>query len=298
LKNILLIIGIFGGLCAPGTAVAQLPACKLFSFELAFQPDTLYVTKPRYLSHFNESGYNNQPSFVSDREFLITSNADESLQTDLFLCKLRTRELTNLTSSAGSEYSGKMSGDKQYIYYVCVNDQGDQHLCRSSAKNADQPEIILPRIKNVGYFHLLGLDSVILFRVGEPHELWLYSLNGTTALGLSRNIGRCFAQLNRDEIAYVHKVSPEKWTLRSMNIRLQTSAYLADMPEGVEDFVVLKDGRVLCARGSVLYILNKRGRIMADWEPVFDFGIWDIRKISRMAINESQSTLVLVDETN
>lgn len=298
LKNILLFISICLGVCITKDLYGQLPASRLFSFELAVGPDTTLISKPKYLSHFNDSGYNNQPSFINDEELLVTSNSDDPLQTDLFLCKLRSKELTKLTGNTWSEYSGKICPDGKYIYYVCVNEDSEQYLCRMLLKGKEPPEIVLPRIRNIGYFHLVGKDSVILFRVGEPHELWLYSMNGSTSLGLSRNIGRCLSQLNSDEIAYVHKVASDKWTLRSMNIRNQTSTYVADMPVGIEDFVVLKDGRILCAKGSVLYILHKKGRVLAEWEPVFDFSVWDIKKISRMAINESQSMLVLVDEVD
>lgn len=298
IQNILLILAIWSGVNTPDSVTAQLPASRLFSFELAVDSDSTIISKPKYLSYFNESGYNNQPYFLNDEDLVVTSNARDPLQTDLFLCQLRTRKLTNLTVSSWSEYSGKLCPEGRYIYHVCVNELSEQNLCRISLSGKDAPELIMPNIKNVGYFHLVGKDSVILFRVGDPHELWLYSMNGSTALGLSRNIGRCFSKLNSDEIAYVHKVAPGKWTLRSMNIHRQSSSYLADMPDGIEDFVVLKDGRVLCAKGSIMYILDKKGRVLADWEPVFDFGIWDINNISRMAINESQSMIVLVDEVN
>lgn len=298
IQNILLILAICSGVNTPDSVNAQLPSSKLYSFELAVGADSTFISKPKYLSHFNESGYNNQPYFLNDEELVVTSNAHDPLQTDLFLCQIRTRELTNLTVSGWSEYSGKPCPDGRYIYHVCVNELSEQHLCRITLRGKEAPELVMPKIKNVGYFHLIGRDSVILFRVGEPHELWLYSMNGSTALGLSRNIGRCFSRLNSDEIAYVHKVAPDKWTLRSMNIRQQSSTYLADMPVGIEDFVVLKDGRVLCAKGSMLYILHKKGRVLPDWEPVFDFSVWDIKKISRMAVNESQSMLVLVEEVN
>ena len=88
-------------------AQAQLPTSNVYLFDLEVTDTSIEVTKPRFLTHFNERGYNNQPNFFSNEELYLTVRAPFDNQTDLFKFDLEEKTKTLVTSTPAGEFSAQ-----------------------------------------------------------------------------------------------------------------------------------------------------------------------------------------------
>jgi len=275
---------------------SQLPVTSLYLLNIQEDGKDLSLSKPTYLSSFNPNGYNNQPFFISDSELLFTSDADSPGVTDIFHADIRRGILSNITKSGSAEYSPQLSLDKEHLLMIKVDEEGKQYLAKADWPTVKEITYLFPDLDNVGYYLEFSADTFVAFLVASPVELWALPVSGKTRRGLSRNIGRCIQRYNANEILYVHKLSPEKWTLRTMHIGEGVSGYISDMPKGVEDFVLLKGGRVLCADKSAIYLLDPKAYGSNKWKLLMDLSFLKVGIITRMAVNESQSQIVLVGQ--
>ena len=64
---------------------AQLPATKMYLLEGDFSKSSWDIDKLQYLTEFNPTGYNNQPSWSSGSEIYFTSNHNALGLTDIYL---------------------------------------------------------------------------------------------------------------------------------------------------------------------------------------------------------------------
>ncbi|GBL03482.1 hypothetical protein [Glaciecola sp. KUL10] len=119
--------------------------------------------------------YTNQPYFLSEETLLFTQavndkNISENEQTDVFKLNLVTGEQTNLTKSSTSEYSPTPMPKQTGLSVIRVNEAGLQELWQLDF-NGKPISNLLPAIEPVGYHVWLNEHELMLFVLGEPHQL-------------------------------------------------------------------------------------------------------------------------------
>ncbi|HNG90979.1 MAG TPA: hypothetical protein PK858_12265, partial [Saprospiraceae bacterium] len=130
MKHALATAALFATLC--GMAPAQpAPHFDVLLFSVSQKPDSVWqIGSARFLTAFNRSGYNNQPSFFSPTEiYLSAQTPDDSTQTDIWSLNLGNLTRTRVTATpATSEYSPTlMPGGKRWSA-VRVEEDGSQRL--------------------------------------------------------------------------------------------------------------------------------------------------------------------------
>jgi Tol biopolymer transport system component len=269
------------------------PSSDIYLFSIDWKESQMKFSKPVWLSHFNEGGYNNQPRFINDNEFLFTSNVEN--QMDIFLGNLLTRKLKNITQTDQfSEYSPSYASREGKLRVVLVDPDNRQFLAEYNGLVPGNSKVIVEGIENVGYYFYHTSDSLILFRVDQPNQLWLYTLSNKGSRALSRNIGRCFGAYGKGAFLYTIKEGGRS-VLRSMSPSTGQSQFIAFMPEGVEDFIVLHDRTVICAHKNKLMQLELGKVIGGNWVEIFNFEPWGLDNVSRLAINPAQTLLIITN---
>ena len=290
MKNLFIFLLLSGSVLA---TAQDLPATKVFTFRMQPTADgALQLSQPRYWTAFNEGGYNNQPSFLSPTELLLTVGMEGGTQTDIHLIDLVARTRTRLLATGESEYSPRVSADGDYFYAVRVDAEtpGLQRLWRFHRQLAGRGEVVLPEAQRVGYYHWLGPQRVAYFDVGTPNTLVVANLAYGTRQRLTPDIGRCFQALPNGDMAYVHKVTPTRWVIKALDGQTLASTTLTETLAGSEDFLVLEDGSLLMGKGSKLFRYTGE-----RWREASDLGRYRLRKITRLARND-RGTLVVVAE--
>lgn len=294
------------------TLLAQAPPnTNIYLFDLiASDTHDYHLTQPKFLTNFNASGYNNQPVFISNDEIMLTVQVPSETQTDLYHLNLADKIKTRFTGTYESEYSAgpvptllneiplfstRLGSNPQIsCVRVATDENKTQYLWQYPFDRSSEGSAILEDLTGVGYYAWSSVNKVVLFIVGEPHTLVAVDLKTNDQVTITSNIGRCLRKFPNGDIAFVHMIDEKTWLLKRLNMSTYQPELVTAMLEGVEDFVLLKDGTALMAQGSKVYKFNRNKDI--SWKEIADLSRFGLRDISRMAVNAAENKVVLVNE--
>lgn len=269
-------------------AIAQdeeLPVSNVFLLEME-TVDSIYLFKnPKYLTGFNAAGYNNQPSFVSNTEMMLTVQMPNENQTDIYLLDLEKNTKLRVTKTPESEYSPKAMPGNLYFSVVRVemDEERSQRIWQYPLDRGDKGRAVFRYLRGAGYYHWLDRFTVAVFNVAATNYLSIADTRDESSRHLAPDIGRCFQSSPNGRLVFVHKITDGNWMIKAMNkSTLQAQEIIKTLP-GVEDFGILSDGTILMGRGSRLYKYHPLQD--KDWEEIADFKSIGIHSITRMAIS-------------
>lgn len=286
------------------SSAQELPNTNILLFDLNQKTDSVFqFSNPKFLTGFNENGYNNQPAFISDYELYLTAQfPEDTSQTDIYALDIKKNLLTRVTATVESEYSptlvpGRGEQDGQ-AFFSCVrvevDEDGSQRLWKFPLDRSNNGQVVFNSISNIGYHFWLNYREVLLFIVGNPHHLVLANTRDQSQKNVISRIGRCLQEMPNGDIAFVHKVTENTWLLKRMHARtLSEELITAALPDS-EDFAVLGDGTIIMASGTKLFKFNRALDI--SWLEIADLGYYGVKKISRIAVNRLQDRIAIVVE--
>lgn len=279
---------------------AQLPVSHLYAFDIQLNSDSISIYNPRFLSSFNSYGYNNQAHFLTSDSFLFTSNFNTIDNTDIFLANLKTKIITNLTNSRESEYSAKVSKQNSTTFNAVMvkeNDKPIQEIYQFGFDWSDQTYKV-SELTNVGYYQFKSQDTLIVFMVNEPHELGIFYIKEhKQPIIIAHNPGRCFQIDTSGNLLYIHKLNDDYWFLKSYNW-IYVNKVIVAMPKQVEDFVQLKDGRMICADRNFLLYLHLTLDGKPEWKVFADLSSYGLNNLQRLAVCPENKTIIVVNSPN
>jgi hypothetical protein len=291
MRKLLLLVLIFVQI----TLWAQLPASQLFHFQLTESAGKYSVAKPRWLTQFNPTGYNNQPYFVSDDELYVTVQFPwDTTQTDIYSLNLATKTFTQITNTAESEYSAKLiPGTNEFsVVRVDATPEKTQRLWRYPMSRAGSGKEVFKYQQGVGYYHWLSDKKAMMFIVDKPYNrMCITEVGSESALRFEFLPGRSFATLSNGKVACIEKPTDGEGYIKIIDNQTYTSDYLTKTLPDSEDFVVTDNGTFLMGKGPYLYqfIPNKD----QDWVQIANLREFGIKKIERLALNKSGDLIMV-----
>ncbi|MEM0909629.1 MAG: hypothetical protein AAGJ37_01565 [Pseudomonadota bacterium] len=118
--------------------------------------------------------YTNQPYFFDEGTLYYTQEIKENdaSQTDIFKYDIAEKSSSNVTQSIESEYSPTPMMDGTGFSVIRVNGDDKQELWKIGFDGQTKMHLV-PAIEPVGYHAWTREDKLLLFVLGEPHELVL-----------------------------------------------------------------------------------------------------------------------------
>lgn len=272
---------------------AQLPNTHVFSLDLLYNEQKVIVKEPKLLTAFNESGYNNQPHFISDNTLLITSNYKCLGLTDILQLDINKKEVERMTYTEESEYSPTVMPDG--ISFSVVRQELDdsqqvpQLLWTYPLDKSNFGRSAIEDIDNVGYHCWMSSSRVALFLVAEPSELVLYDTKLKTNTFIASNVGRCL-KTNRSGLLYYTQKIGDVVMIKSYDMYLGQSKEVATSLDGNQDFDILPNGYIISSKGGKLFAMHPSTDV--SWIEIIDLEPAGINKISR--ITHSAKRLAIV----
>ena len=263
----------------------DLPISNIFLLNMEKVDSILVFKNPKLLTAFNPSGYNNQPSFVSNTELMLTVQMPEEDQTDIYLLDLEKKTKLRVTKTPESEYSAKSVPGNLYFSVVRVelDEERSQRLWQYPLDRGDKGKAVFRYLRGVGYYHWLDRYTVALFNVATTNYLSIADTRDESSRHLAPDVGRCFQTSPNGRLVFVHKITDGNWMIKAMNKNtLQVQEIIRTLP-GAEDFVVLPDGTILMGKGSRLYKYHPLDD--KEWEEMADLKTVGISNITRMAVS-------------
>ena len=245
-------------------------------------------TEPANLTQ--REGYDNQPGFTADGTSFYFTQMDSTGQADIVLYSFAEGSMRKLTETSTSEYSGTPMPGSDRFSVVRVEEDGTQRLW-SFANDGTDPQLVLPARDAVGY-HAWGDETdLLLFVLGEPHELHHATVGQDSTELLVKHIGRCIQKIpGEDAYSFVQKSGSGGWMIRRLDRATGEISDIAQTPdESIEDYCWTPDGRLWSSNS--ISVLEWRS---PHWRRVVKYRDAGIKGISRMAVSPDGKWFVFV----
>ena len=265
------------------------PNTEIYLFDIKISGDSLKLSNKINIS--NNDGYDNQPSFYDDNTIIFSSTRNG--QTDIRkydITKGTTKWLTD--TKVGSEYSPTRIPESKNISAIRLDTTGLQRLYEYDLDSGRSK--ILVKDAKIGY-HLWYTKDILVntVLVDNRMDLQVSHLKDNSNYTFQKNVGRSLLKIpNSERISYVSKEA-KKSILKSMGV-LSGKKDSITMTNTIEDFTWTSNGLLLAGYKNM--ILKLRPEEENQWQFAATLTDSDINSISRLAINESQTKLVLVAE--
>jgi hypothetical protein len=281
------LLSIFFILLQAWTLRSQLPNTELWLFKIENKKtgpvleDALNITK--------REGYDNQPSFSGNGKKIYYVSIREDKQADIYFYDLKKKKNIQLTHSAVSEYSPVETADGKLLTSVVVESDSSQTIHFINALNGVHEKKL--EQDSVGYYAFLNADTVLYYKLTEPHSLHFFALNSRDEKWLGNFPTRAFRAIDRNTLLYGLKDSL-KTTFFKYNFMLHKALRYADYPSQNEDFVWHPALGLVKSEGSKLLRFNEAEK---EWVILFDLSPFQIKKITRFNFDPKSKYLVVAE---
>jgi hypothetical protein len=237
-------------------------------------------------------GYDNQPFFAPDGETLFfTSIAGGARQTDIYQYDTRSRTSSRVTSTPEGEYSPTVTPDGAHLSVIRVEADATQRLWRFTL-TGQQPEIVLERIKPVGYHAWADDRTLALFVLGQPPTLQLADTRTGDGEVLLRGIGRSLQRIPGAARSALSRRMPTARCGFASSIRRPGASrrWWPRSPVEGADCAWTPDGMLVMAEHDVLY----GWRPATEWKRLADLAALGLHGVTRIAISPKGDRIALV----
>lgn len=268
-------------------ATAQMPDTDVWLFKLEKNKTELKLTEPKNIS--NRLGYDNQPKFSKDSKTIYYASVHDDKQADIYCYEISSGKTIQLTKTKESEYSPALSLDGRYLNSVVVEADSAQRIHYINPVTGISEKKL--NIDSVGYFTFLNADTIIYYKLTQPHSLNAYCISTGINSWLANTPTRTFTALNRHTFIYGIKDSA-KVTYYIYDFILQKSEKYANYPSTSEDAIWLEQYGLVKSQDNKLLRYDKSKK---DWLLLFDLSTYGIKKITRFNFDLKNKYLVIVD---
>ncbi len=271
--------------------LAQMPITHIYVFDFEQTDKGFRLESPMFLSGDNVKGYNNQPRF-SGNALWATVQGENDKNTDIYTFNVLRKEKSRITHTPEAEYSPTPMLDGLHFSVIRVDTEGGaQRLWKYPLSQSHRGSSLFVNLKNVGYHAWLSKDKVALFTLETDtlHSLRIGDVRTQRTTKVLDHIGRCF-QTDDKGLLYFTQKKAGKHLLKKLDPDKLQIYLIIQMPEGSQDYILMKDGTIVCGKGSELYKFTP-GKD-SDWKIFADLKGWGISNITRLAIGEKKLALV------
>jgi len=283
-KKFSVIICLLFALCSK----SQLPNTDLWLFKIETDKlKQLDLKDP--LNITNRDGYDNQPSFSADGKRIYYVSIREDKQADIYFYDLGLKKNVAFTKTRISEYSPTLTDDGASMASVVVEADSSQRIhFINMISGLDEKKFDMD---SVGYYTFLNSDTVIYYKLTNPHSLRYYVRGTNEDKWLANYPIRTFKKINRHRFIFGIKDTASV-NFYTYDFLLQKAQKYADYPSINEDILWHP------TLGLIKSEENKLMRFDEDsqkWLVLFDLAPFQIKKITRFVFDPKNKLLVVVN---
>lgn len=267
---------------------AQMPETDIWLVNLVKKEGKIAYEKPVNIT--NRVGYDNQPTFSPDGKSIYYVSVKEDKQADIFQYIINSKKQVQLTKTTTSEYSPTFIFNNNTLSTVVVETDSAQRLWQFNLDGTFK-SIIAEYVDSIGYHTWLSKDSVLYYKLTNPHSLHALDLKTKTDSWLCNNPTRAFKKINAMSFIYGVKDSTSV-TFRIYNTQLCESTVYTSYPSTNEDFIWHPEFGLIKSENADLLRYNA---ITKKWEILLSFTSIGIKKITRFVFDSKNKQLVIVN---
>ncbi|MEO0471490.1 MAG: hypothetical protein AAF206_17805 [Bacteroidota bacterium] len=285
MRSLLLFLAIVSGL----STFAQ-SGTEIYLFDLIVSDDGVSITNGRNIT--NRPGYDNQAYFHHHLPVIYYASIDESERSDIKSFNYQTGETKRFTQTSEREYSPTLTPDNDFISCIIQRDNGAQDLGKYPITGG-KAEVLIDDL-TVGYHSWVDENRLLMFVLGEPHELHLFDIPAAEDQIIHKNIGRSLHRIpGQRAMSFVDKSDSTQWKLIRLDMQTFDKRIIADLPAGREDVCWTQDGQLLLSQAD--HLLFYQPGSTKGWEKVRVEGKSGMLKgITRIAVNPVNDKITVV----
>lgn len=260
---------------------------EIILFDLKEKKNEIVVSRPRNVT--NHPGYDNQPSFHSDKPFLYYASFDDQGRSDIKRYDFRKKQTQNITVTPEREYSPTLTPDKNFLSCIIQRDNNAQDLGKYPV-DGGEPTVIIDNL-TVGYHVWADNSHLAMFVLGDPHTLHFLRLPTKSDTIVAENIGRALHRIpNQRAISFVHKVGEKNWIIKKLDTQTMTISTITQTLPDHEDIAWTPKGQLITSDGTKLFWFDGK-----SWVPVtIAEGAELLKGVTRLAVSAKGDQLAVV----
>ncbi len=283
MKKLLGILLLFGA-----KVFAQLPETDIVLAQVEIKNNLIKIEKAENVT--NRKGYDNQPFFLPDEKTILFSSSDSVGRIHIHKYEIKSKKIKQHTRTKTSEYSPVLAPDKGYISSVVVEEDSAQRVWMYDRKKPEVKHCLTENTDSIGYYAWVGKDSLMYYKLTEPHSLRILNLKTGEDNWLCNNPTRSFRKIDNNTLFYVIHTETEN-LLIFFDIRVKKAKVFAtDKPEN-QDYVWQDGLGMVKSEGSKLLHYSTDTKV---WAEVADMSSFGVKKITRFTFSPDKKYLAVV----
>lgn len=282
-KGLVLVLSLLAG-----KLLAQLPETEIFLADIEIKNNLIKVEKAININ--NRKGYDNQPFFLPDGRTLLFSASDSASRIHICKYNIRSKETKIHTRTKTSEYSPMLGPDGDYISSVVVEEDSAQRVWMYDLKKPEVKYCLTENTDSIGYYAWLGRDSMLYYKLTDPHSLRVLNLKTGEDNWLCNHPTRSFKRIDNNTFFYV--IHEEKQNLIYFyDIKVKKATLFATDKAENQDYVWQPELGMVKSEGSKLYHYSTETKV---WVEVADFASFGVKRITRFTFSPDKRRLAVV----
>lgn len=204
----------------------------------------------------DREGYDNQPSFTLDGQYLMFSSDRAGEQTDIFRYRIADDQLTHLTNSPDeNEFSPQPFGEDRFSF-VLQEGNPYQHVWHRAFEGGETQRLLTSYVP-VGYY--ARNEKGVLFWGRYAYSLFFEPAGAQVGPGAGESLyvidqaGRSIHAIpNSSHFSFVHKQSNWNWVIKRLDPEGMAVTPLVPISPDNEDYCWHPEGFMITAQGSKL----------------------------------------------
>jgi hypothetical protein len=215
---------------------------------------------------------------------------DSSKQADIYQYNINRKQAINITKSDVSEYSPTILPNGLGFSAVVVEKDSAQRVWKFNLDGTFN-SIAHNGTDAVGYHTWLNNDSLLYYKLTNPHSLRVLNLKTNEDVWICNNPCRAFKKIgNSSQFIYAIKDSASV-VFRIYNPALRESKIYTTYPSANEDFIWHSEFGLIKSENADLMRYNEQTK---TWGILFSFSNLGIKKITRFVFDSKTKQLAIV----
>lgn len=285
MKYALLFVGIF----SVSLLMAQ-SGSEILLFDLKVRKNKVVISNPKNIT--NHKGYDNQPSFHTDRPIIYYSSFNDEGRADIKSYNYKFDESAFITQTNEREYSPTLTPDQSSLSCIIQRDNGAQDLGKYPV-DGGEPSVIIDNMI-VGYHAWADNSHLALFILGEPQTLHYIRLPTKEDTIVAQNIGRSLHKIPGERaVSFIQKNANQDWEIKKLNSETMKISTITKTLPGREDIAWTSDRKIISSDGTKIYFFDpsKENKWM---EVSILTGSELLKGVTRLAVNSNGDKLAVV----
>ena len=265
---------------------------EVFVMDLEFSENNFNIKKIKNIS--NNPGYDSQSFFINNEQIVYARTYND--QTDITKYNLKDESQINLSETKiGGEYSPQKIPNSNYYTAVRFDTTGLQRLYKYDSKTK-QSSLLIENLQ-VAYYSFFDENRLLSSVLSGANLDLVYSdiskkSNDTLLVKVGRSIHKVPNTINT--MSYTSVNDEGNMDVYQLDISTLESFFVSQLPVGIQDHIWLDESTLLIGSLDKLFLLDLFGN--GEWKLVADLSKYNIRDITRLAVNPDGSKLAMVAE--